>query len=91
MKKILSLVLAVMVLTASATAAFGAELTVRMVSGGADAREEGLRPGEEYRFPLMIRYEDEVPTHLRQEEGEGKRFSLAIHFRINHPIADCFL
>ena len=78
MKKILSLVLAVMVLTASATAAFGAELTVRMVSGGADAREEGLRPGEEYRFPLMIRYEDEVPTHLRQEEGEGKRFSLAI-------------
>lgn len=45
---------------------------------GADAREEGLRPGEEYRFPLMIRYEDEVPTHLRQEEGEGKRFSLAI-------------
>lgn len=75
MKKILSLVLAVMVLS---TTAFGAELSVRMVSGGADAQTEGLRPGEEYRFPLMIRYEDEVPSHLRLEEGEGKRFSLAI-------------
>ena len=78
MKKILSLVMAAMVLTATATAAFGAELSVRMVSGGADAQAEGLRPGEEYRFPLMIRYEDEVPSHLRLEEGEGKRFSLAI-------------
>ena len=74
MKKILSLVLAVVILAASAQAAFGAELSVRL----ADARQEGLRPGEEYRFPLMIRYEDEVPSHLRKEEGEGKRFSLAI-------------
>lgn len=78
MKKILSLALAVMILGVSAPAAFGAELSVRTISQGTDVRQEGLCPGEEYYFPLMIRYEDEVPSHLRQEEGEGKRFDLTI-------------
>lgn len=78
MKRILSLALAILILGASAPAAFGAELSVRTISQGTDITQEGLRPGEEYRFPLMIRYEDEVPSHLRQEEGVGKRFDLAV-------------
>lgn len=39
---------------------------------------EDLRPDREYRFPILVRYEDEVPSHLREEEMEGKKFVASV-------------
>ena len=80
MKKFLALGLAALLLWA--VPAYGAEqrmeITLRLASEGVDVTEGGLRPDEEYRFPILVQYEDEVPSHLREEEMEGKRLSVTV-------------
>lgn len=80
MKKFLALGLAVFLLWV--VPAYGAEqrmeIRLRLTSDGVDVTEGGLRPDEEYRFPILVQYEDEVPSHLREEEMEGKRLSVTI-------------
>ncbi len=80
MKKFLALGLAVFLLWA--VPAYGAdlrmEISLRLTSDGVDVTEGGLRPDEEYRFPILVQYEDEVPSHLREEEMEGKRLSVTV-------------
>lgn len=82
MKKILSLGLAALVLFATALPAFGAEvmmnISIGLVTGGVDYNDQNLQPGREYRFPILVRYEDEVPSQLREEEMEGKRLTASL-------------
>lgn len=83
MKKILSLGLAAAALLLLAVPAFGAgttrmEIRIRLTSDESDIAGEGLRPGREYRFPILVQYEDEVPSHLREAELEGKRLTASI-------------
>lgn len=82
MKKFLCLWAAVTLLLAFAVPAWAAEaamnITVRPEQDGIDLTGQNLFPDREYRFPILVRYEDEVPSHLREEEMEGKRFTVAI-------------
>lgn len=82
MKKLLCLGAAVMLLLAAAVPALAAEpsmnITVRPENDGVDLTDQNLFPDREYRFPILVRYEDEVPSHLREEEMDGKRFNVTI-------------
>lgn len=83
MKKILSLALAaVMTLLATALPAFGAEtpraLSLRLMVDGVDYSTASLQPGREYRFPVLVQYEDEVPGQLREEDLEGRRLTAVL-------------
>lgn len=82
MKKLRSLGLAVLVFLATALPAFGAdmmmEVSIGLTADGMDYNDQSLQPGREYRFPLLVRYEDEVPSHLREEEMEGKRLTASL-------------
>lgn len=82
MKKILFLGMAALFLLATALPAFAADVTMnlsfRLEMDGVDYTGQNLQPDREYRFPVLVRYEDEVPSHLREEEMEGKRFTASI-------------
>lgn len=82
MRKLFCFGAAVLLLLLAAVTAMAAELpmniSVRMESGGVDLTGQDLSPDREYRFPILVRYEDEVPSHLREEEMEGKRFTVTI-------------
>lgn len=82
MKKFLALGMAMLTLLITALPAFAAELPMdlsfQLAADGVDFTEQDLRPDREYRFPILVRYEDEVPSHLREEEMDGKRFIVSI-------------
>ena len=82
MKKILSFGLAMAMTAAMAVTAFAADvmnISFDFVnSDGADLSTENLRPNEEYRFPVLVQYGDEEPSHLTKEEMEGKRFAVTL-------------
>lgn len=75
MKKFLCLTVAVLALLTTALPAFAKDVTMNL-SFRTEAAE--LRPDREYRFPILVRYEDEVPSHLREEEMEGKKMTAAV-------------
>lgn len=84
MKRLLSLGIAAATMLLLAVPAFGAgtkermEISLRLTSDGVDVTGEGLRPGQEYRFPILVQYEDEVPSHLREAELEGRQLIATI-------------
>jgi len=82
MKKLLSLGMAALMLLIAALPAYAADVTMdlsfRLEADGVDFTEQNLQPDREYRFPVLVRYEDEVPSHLREEEMEGKRFTASL-------------
>lgn len=82
MKKLLSFGMAALMLLITALPAFAADvamdLSFRFEMDGVDFSDQNLQPDREYRFPVLVRYEDEVPSHLREEETEGKRFTVSL-------------
>ena len=81
MKKILSFGLAAALAAAMSVTAFGAEISgvsFDFGAGGIDPSSQSLRPDEEYRFPVLVRYGEEEPSHLTGDEMEGKRFTVTL-------------
>lgn len=82
MRKLFCFGAAVMLLLLTAVTAMAAEadmnISVRMENNGVDLTGQNLSPDREYRFPILVRYEDEVPSHLREEEMEKKRFTVSV-------------
>lgn len=82
MKKFFALGMAVLTLLLTALPVYAAESTMdisfQLESDGVDFSGRELQPDREYRFPILVRYEDEVPSHLREEEMENKRFTVSI-------------
>jgi len=82
MKKLLSFGMAALMFLIAALPAFAADVTMdlsfRLEMDGVDFTGQNLQPDREYRFPVLVRYEDEVPSHLREEEMEGKRFTATL-------------
>lgn len=64
-----------LMLLITALPAYGAQIPMDL-SFRLEAEE--LRPDREYRFPILVRYEDEVPSHLREEEMEGKKIAVTV-------------
>ena len=77
MKKILCLGAAVILLLGTALPAYAADAAMD-ISFRLEPEEQELRPDREYRFPILVRYEDEVPSHLREEEMEGRKFTVSV-------------
>lgn len=82
MKKLISFGMAALIFLITALTAFAANvpmnLSFRFEMDGVDLTGQNLQPEREYRFPVLVRYEDEVPSHLREEEMEGKRFTVSL-------------
>lgn len=82
MKKILSFGLAMAMTAAMAVTAFAAEIAGISFdftdSNDNDWSVQSLVPNQEYRFPVLVQYGEEVPSHLTGEEMEGKRFTVTL-------------
>ena len=77
MKKILAFGAAVLTLLTTALPAFAADVSMHL-SFQLEAEGSELRPDREYRFPILVQYEDEVPSHLREEEMDGRRLTVTV-------------
>lgn len=81
MKKILSFGLAAALAAAMAVTALAADITgisFDFTSSGSDMSAQSLLPDQEYRFPVLVRYGEEEPSHLTSSEMEDKRFTVTL-------------
>lgn len=76
MKKLFSLAILLAVTLLSAAPAMAAGFPARVSLGLGN--NGTLQPNQEYRIPILARYEDEPPAQLREEDLGGRRFAVSL-------------